>query len=138
MATKRSSLLVDTNVVFDVLEDDSTWKQWSVEQLRNQKRMHELAITSVVYAELSPAFASQLKLDSELEDMGLRFRDLPKTALYIGGVAHREYRRAGGTRESILADFLIGAHAMVLGCGILTRDARRFRNYFPRVPLVSP
>jgi predicted nucleic acid-binding protein len=138
MATKRSSLLVDTNVVFDVLGDDLQWKQWSGEQLRNQHRMHELVITSVVYAELSPAFASQQRLDSQLEIIGLRFRDLPKTALYIGGIAHRQYRRAGGARESILADFLIGAHAMVLGCGILTRDARRYRNYFPRVPLVSP
>jgi predicted nucleic acid-binding protein len=138
MATKRSSLLVDTNVVFDVLQDDATWKQWSVEQLRNQKRMHELVVTSVVYAELSPAFASQQKLDSQLGEIGLRFRDLPKSALYIGGIAHRQYRRAGGSRESILSDFLIGAHAMVLGCGILTRDARRFRNYFPRVPLLSP
>lgn len=131
-------LLVDTNVVLDVVEDDPEWKKWSVEQLRNQQRVHELVINPVVYAELSPAFTSQQKLDSQVEAIGLRFREIPKTALYVGGIAHREYRRAGGARESILADFLIGAHAMVLGCGILTRDARRYRNYFPRVTLVTP
>ena len=63
---------------------------------------------------------------------------MPKPALYLAGIAHSQYRRAGGPRESILSDFFIGAHAAVLGCGILTRDARRYRNYFPRVPLVTP
>ena len=68
----------------------------------------------------------------------LAYRELPKAALYVAGVAHRHYRRAGGLRQSILADFLIGAHAAVLGCGILTRDARRYRNYFPRVEVIAP
>jgi predicted nucleic acid-binding protein len=131
-------LLVDTNVIVDIVKDDPKWKTWSVEQLRNQKNAHELVISPVVYAELSPSFASQEKLDFQVDAIGLRFRDLPKSALYVAGVAHRQYRRAGGPRESILADFLIGAHAMVLGCGILTRDARRYRKYFPRVPLVTP
>jgi predicted nucleic acid-binding protein len=131
-------LLVDTNVLLDIVEHDPEWRDWSAEELRNQKTVHELVISPVVYAELSPSFSSQQKLDSEVQLIGLRFRDLPKSALYLAGVAHQQYRRAGGARESILADFLIGAHAMVLGCGILTRDARRYRNYFPRVPLVSP
>jgi predicted nucleic acid-binding protein len=131
-------LLVDTNVIVDIVKDDPKWKTWSVEQLRNQKNAHELVISPVVYAELSPSFASQEKLDFQVDAIGLRFRDLPKSALYVAGVAHRQYRRAGGPREAILADFLIGAHAMVLGCGILTRDARRYRKYFPRVPLVTP
>jgi predicted nucleic acid-binding protein len=70
--------------------------------------------------------------------LGLRYRELPKPALFVAGVAHRHYRQAGGTKHSVLADFFIGAHAAVLGCGILTRDARRYRNYFPRVPLITP
>jgi predicted nucleic acid-binding protein len=131
-------LLVDTNVLLDIVEHDPEWRDWSAEQLRNQKTVHELVISPVVYAELSPSFSSQHKLDSEVQFIGLRFRELPKSALYLAGIAHRQYRRSGGARESILADFLIGAHAMVLGCGILTRDARRYRNYFPRVPLVAP
>lgn len=73
-----------------------------------------------------------------MQAIGLTYRELPKPALYIAGVAHRHYRKAGGSRETILADFLIGAHAAVLGCGILTRDARRYRHHFPRVPLVTP
>ena len=61
-----------------------------------------------------------------------------RPALFIAGLAHRHYRRVGGERQSVLADFFIGAHAAVLGCGILTRDARRYRRYFPQVPLVTP
>jgi predicted nucleic acid-binding protein len=131
-------LLVDTNILVDIMDADSQRADWSAQQLRAQRQVHELVINPVIYAELAPGFASQEKLDSQVKAIGLRFRELPKPALYVAGVAHRQYRRAGGARESILADFLIGAHAMVLGCGILTRDARRYRNYFPRVPLVSP
>jgi predicted nucleic acid-binding protein len=131
-------LLVDTNVLLDIVEHDPVWRDWSAEQLRDQKIVHELVISPVVYAELGPSFSSQQRLDAEVQLIGLRFRDLPKSALYLAGVAHRQYRRAGGARESILADFLIGAHAMVLGCGILTRDARRYRSHFPRVTLVTP
>jgi predicted nucleic acid-binding protein len=131
-------LLVDTNILVDIMDADSHTADWSAQQLRAQRQVHELLINPVIYAELAPGFASQEKLDSQVKAIGLRFRELPKPALYVAGVAHRQYRRAGGARESILADFLIGAHAMVLGCGILTRDARRYRNYFPRVPLVAP
>jgi predicted nucleic acid-binding protein len=131
-------LLVDTNILVDIMDADSQRADWSAHQLRTQRQVHELVINPVIYAELAPGFASQEKLDSQVEAIGLRFRELPKPALYVAGVAHRQYRRAGGARESILADFLIGAHAMVLGCGILTRDARQYRSYFPRVPLVSP
>lgn len=131
-------LLVDTNVLVDVVDRDPAWFEWSAAQLRMQRRIHELLINPIVYAELSPNFASLQNLDMQIEGMGLGFRDLPKSALYIAGVAHRHYRQAGGPRESILADFLIGAHAAVLGCGILTRDVRRYRRYFPRVVLVAP
>jgi predicted nucleic acid-binding protein len=131
-------LLVDTNVVLDVVEDDSGWYSWSADQLHRQSRAHELLINPVIYAELSCFYASPQMLDFTLEDLELRFHEIPKMGLYFAGVAHRHYRRAGGPRDSILPDFLIGAHAAALGCGILTRDSRRFRNYFPRVPLVTP
>lgn len=131
-------LLVDTNVLIDLLEDDAQWGDWSDWQLHAQQQVHELVINPVIYAELAPSCDSQQELDEYVEEIGLRYRELPKPALFIAGVAHRHYRQSGGAREAILADFLIGAHAAVLGCGILTRDARRYRKFFPRVPLVTP
>ena len=68
----------------------------------------------------------------------LGYAELPRPALFLAGRAFVKYRREGGNKTNVLPDFFIGAHAAVLGCGILTRDARRYRNYFPGVPLIEP
>lgn len=131
-------LFVDTNVLVDVLEDDPEWGDWSVRQLRDQSQVHELIINPVVYAELSLAYASVEALDQAIQAMGLVMREIPRSALFLAGKAFVKYRRGGGTKNNVMADFFIGAHAAVLDCAILTRDARRYKNYFPRVPLIVP
>ncbi|MGE0385374.1 MAG: type II toxin-antitoxin system VapC family toxin [Gammaproteobacteria bacterium] len=131
-------LLVDTNVLLDILEDDPVWANWSVRQMRAQAQVHDLIINPVIYAELSLAFNSVDAEDEALEGMGIACEDLPRPALFLAGRAFDKYRREGGAKANVLADFFIGAHAAVLGCGILTRDARRYRNYYPRVALVVP
>ena len=131
-------LLVDTNVLVDLFEDDPHWADWSLRQLRAQAQVHQLFINPVIYAEVSLAFDSVNELDETIERIGLRIDEVPRPALFLAGRAFLKYRRARGTRTNVLADFFIGAHASVLGCGILTRDGRRYRNYFPRVPLVTP
>jgi predicted nucleic acid-binding protein len=131
-------LLVDTNVLVDVLEDDPKWAEWSVRQLRAQSQVHELFINSVIYSELSLTFDSVDALDNAVDGMGLTFKELPRPALFLAGRAFVKYRRSGGRKNNVLADFFIGAHAAVLGCAILTRDARRYKNYFPLVVLVAP
>lgn len=131
-------VLVDTNVLLDVLQDDEAWGEWSMRQLRVQAQVHELVINPVIYAELSLAFDSVQALDSAIETMGLELHELPRPSLFLAGRAFLRYRRGGGKKANVLADFFIGAHAAVQGCPILTRDPRRYRNYFPRVPLVTP
>jgi predicted nucleic acid-binding protein len=131
-------LLVDTNVVIDVWQDQQHWFDWSAAQLRAQSLVHELAINPVIYAELSLNFESIEALDREVDALELTLREPPRAALFLAGRAYREYRSAGGTRTGVLSDFFIGAHAAVLGCAILTRGAARYRRYFPTVELVSP
>ncbi len=131
-------LLVDTNVLLDVFEDDPAWAEWSVQQLRAQSQVHELLINPVIYAELSLAFDSVEALDDAIDNMGLAMQELPRAALFLAGRAFVKHRRTGGQRNNVLADFFIGAHAAVLDCAILTRDARRYRNYFPRIGLIMP
>jgi predicted nucleic acid-binding protein len=131
-------ILVDTNVLLDVLENDPAWVDWSLQQLRAQSQVHDLAINPVIYAELSLAFDSVKALDSAIEGMGLVMQELPRPALFLAGRAFVKYRREGGGKSNVLADFFIGAHAAVQNWGILTRDARRYRNYFPTVGLVTP
>lgn len=131
-------LLVDTNILLDVLQGAAPWAEWSRTQLRYQARVHQLLVNPVVYAELAASFESPEQLDVSLDEMELAWRDLPRQALFLAGHVHRRYRRAGGARQQVLADFFIGAHAFVLGCGILTRDARRYRSYFPTVEVIAP
>lgn len=131
-------LLVDTNVLVDVLENDQEWADWSIGQLRAQSKIHQLAINPIIYAELSLTFSKVETLDQTIETMGLVVKELPRPALFLAGKAFVLYRRQGGAKSNVLADFFIGAHAAVLGCSLLTRDAPRYRHYFPGVELISP
>ena len=131
-------LLVDTNVLLDVLQDDPLWADWSIGQLRAQSQVHALVITPVVYAEVSLSFSTIEALDAVLDRMGLVVQEMPKAALFLAGKAFGQYRRRGGTRTQVLPDFFIGAHAAVQGWPLLTRDAARFRTYFPSVTVLSP
>ncbi len=131
-------MLVDTNVLVDVLENDPDWADWSVSQLQAQSRAHRLAINPIIYAELSLAFSSVEALDETIDGMELRMLEIPKPALFLAGKAFVQYRLSGGSKGNVLGDFFIGAHAAVSGLSILTRDTRRYTRYFPSVRLVSP
>jgi predicted nucleic acid-binding protein len=131
-------LLVDTNVLVDVVQDDPQWADWSIGQLRAQATIHELAINSVVYAELSLSFSTFELLDRTVATMQLSLREIPRPALFLAGKAHLQYRRRGGARAQVLSEFFIGAHAAVEGWPLLTRDAGRFRSYFPSLHVIAP
>jgi len=131
-------LLVDTNVLLDVLQDDPQWADWSIAQLRTQAMLHELVINPVVYAELSLSFNSFEALDKVITTMALGLREIPRPALFLAGKAFIQYRRRGGAKAQVLPDFFIGAHAAVEGWPLLTRDASRFRTYFPRLEVIAP
>ena len=131
-------MLVDTNVLVDVLEDDPEWADWSIGQLRTQSRVHRLVINPVIYAELSLTFSTVEALDEVLAGMQLPVVEMPRSALFLAGKAFAQYRRRGGTKGNVLADFFIGAHAAVPGWPILTRDGSRYQSYFPTVNLVMP
>lgn len=131
-------LLVDTNVLVDVLEDDPEWADWSIRQLRAQSKVHRLAINPVIYAELSLTFSSVEALDQVVDDLALTLVEIPRPALFLAGKAFVRYRRRGGTKHNVLGDFFIGAHAAVSGLAVLTRDTQRYASYFPSVKLISP
>jgi predicted nucleic acid-binding protein len=131
-------MLVDTNVLIDVVNNEPQWADWSIHQLRVQSKIHVLAINPIIYAELSCAFEKVEDLDQVVQVMGLKLHQIPKPALFLAGKAFLRYRRLGGVKNSILADFFIGAHAAVSRLPVLTRDTQRYQFYFPTVKLVSP
>ena len=131
-------LLVDTNVLVDVLQNDPQWADWSIAQMRAQARLHALVINPVIYAEMSLSFSTIEALDDVLRTLGLELREIPRPALFLAAKAYAQYRRRGGSKVQVLPDFFIGAHAAVAGCSLLTRDAGRFRTYFPTLDVLAP
>lgn len=131
-------MLVDTNVLVDVLENDPDWADWSVGQLRAQSQVHRLVINPIIYSELSLTFSSVQALDKVLAGMELELIEIPKPALFLAGKAFVQYRRNGGVKNNVLGDFFVGAHAAVAGLPVLTRDVKRYQSYFPTVRLVAP
>lgn len=131
-------VLVDTNVLVDVLENDPAWADWSIKQLRNYAQVYELAINPIIYTELSFTFSSFEALDKIITQMELTFVEIPKAALYLAGKAFRKYRHNDGNKSNVLADFFIGAHAAVMNYPLLTRDAKRYEFYFPTLFLITP
>ena len=131
-------ILVDSNVIIDVLTQDPTWRAWSEAALIDAANCNEIAINPIIYAELASGFATMTALDRDLGAADFRRLALPYEAGFVAGRAFVEYRRRGGVRTSPLPDFYIGAHAAVAGLTLLTRDARRYAGYFPKVELIAP
>jgi predicted nucleic acid-binding protein len=130
--------LVDSNVLLDVLTEDVRWFAWSSEALARRAGESALVINPIVYAEVSIGFARIEELDEALNTAGFERRPLPWEAAFLAGKCFQRYRRRGGARTSTLPDFYIGAHAAVSGLALLTRDAARYRTYFPRLEVISP
>jgi predicted nucleic acid-binding protein len=130
--------LVDSNVLLDVATEDPRWATWSADSLARAADESTLAINPIVYAEVSIGFGTIEEIESSVPSYDFRRLDLPYEAAFLAGKAFVAYRRRGGSRTSPLPDFYIGAHAAVAGMRLLTRDARRYRTYFPSVPLISP
>jgi predicted nucleic acid-binding protein len=131
-------ILVDTNVLLDVFEDDAEWSDWSQDRLDSASATDTLAINPVIYSELSIGFARIEELEAVIKEASLAIEDIPREALFLAGKAFLRYRRSRGTRRSILPDFYIGAHAAVMQWPVLTRDVGRYRTYFPTVSLIAP
>ncbi|MCL4810557.1 MAG: type II toxin-antitoxin system VapC family toxin, partial [Thermoanaerobaculia bacterium] len=125
--------LVDSNVLLDVLTEDPSWYEWSSSALARCAEEGPLAINPLVYAEVSIGFERIEDLDEALDSAGFQRLALPWEAAFLAGKCFLRYRRRGGVRSSTLPDFYIGAHALVEGRTLLTRDAARYRTYFPRL-----
>ena len=131
------AVVVDTNVILDIVTDDPTWYQWSKQQIAIYAEKG-LIVNPMTYSELCCNARSTEEVDLLLADFGADMVDMPRAALFFASKAHMEYRERGGSRQTGLPDFFIGAHASVIGVPILTRDTARYKTYFPEVTLICP
>ena len=131
-------VLVDSDVLLDVATDDPTWGGWSSATLASVADGSVLVVNALIYAEVSIGFASIEALEEALPGHLYRREPLPYEAAFLAGKVFLLYRQRGGVRRSPLPDFYIGAHAAVSSYRLLTRDAARYRTYFPGLDLISP
>jgi len=133
-----ADVLVDSNVILDVFTQDPRWFDRSAAVLARMAGDHDLLVNPIVYAEVSIGFERIEELDAALPAASFRREPLPWEAAFLAGKCFVRYRRAGGSRRAPLPDFYIGAHAAVRGIPLLTRDAARYRTYFPLLELILP
>jgi predicted nucleic acid-binding protein len=136
-APKRATL-VDSNVILDIVTDDPVWAEWSASALAQSLNQGIVVINPIVYAEVSIGYDRIEDLDRVLPETMIRREPLPYAAGFLAGKAFMLYRRRGGAKSSPMPDFYIGAHAAVAGYRLLTRDAQRYRTYFPAITLITP
>ncbi len=130
--------LLDTNIVSDLMYRDERWWQWSFDALVSAKARGEVMVNVVVYAELCVRPEIERGLDDFLTQLSINVAPISTDVGRAAAVAFREYRAQGGAKVNVLPDFFIGAHALVDGYALLTRDAARFKTYFPGVTLLAP
>jgi hypothetical protein len=128
--------LVDTDVLLDVITQDKVWASWSEAALRRAAEHSTLAINPIIFAEVSIKFARIEDADAALVDFARE--PLGYEAGFLAGKAFLAYRKRGGSKRSPMPDFYVGAHAVVGRMELLTRDAARYRTYFPRLSIIAP
>jgi predicted nucleic acid-binding protein len=130
--------LIDTNVWIDLIEQDPKWSEWSLAQIRRAKAQGMLAINPIIYAELVPVYDTQDALLNFTKLSGVTYMPISADCAYLAARAFEAYRLRGGRKSNVLADFFIGAQAQSEGWTLLTRDAARYKTYFPKIKLIAP
>ena len=133
-----ASVLVDSNVLLDILTEDSAWFEWSAAAVEEHAESSVLMINPIIYAEVSVRFERIEELEDALPAHMFRREPLPWEAGFLAGKSFLKYRKGGGVRRSPLPDFYIGAHAAIRGASLLTRDPSRYRAHFPTLSLLAP
>ena len=133
-----NSTLIDSNVWIDLFDEESEWRTWSDAMVTDALRRGSLVINPLIYAEVSAGYDTYEEVAALFSESYVTKEPLPWEAAFLAGRAFWLYRQRGGTRTAPLPDFYIGAHAAVAGHTLLTRDARRYRHYFPKLRIVAP
>jgi predicted nucleic acid-binding protein len=150
---------IDTSVLIDLLDVDGVQRERSRAAFEAASLAGALILSEVTYAELAPGFESASELDRFLDSTRITLVPSGPAALHRAGRAWRAYLRgrepgltcpncgsaqsptcaacgsAFSARQHVVADFIIGAHALVHADRLLTRDRRYYASFFPDLVL---
>ena len=130
--------MVDSCVLLDIFTEDARWLEWSAGVLADAADRDEIILNPVIYSEVSIRFDRIEELQAALTPDVFKYEPIPREAAFLAGKCFLKYRRRGGTRTAPLPDFFIGAHALISGLSLITRDTKRFKDYFPALNLIAP
>lgn len=128
---------VDSCILFDLFSPDVDLRRRARLALEDADSAGRLVICEVVYAELRPLFRSTVELDDTLTQLHVCFTPSSAHSAAAAGEAWGNYRRRGGPRGRLIADFLVGAHALIHADRLLTRDKRFYSGCFRHLRLVG-
>jgi len=131
-------ILIDTCVVTDLADPESTWFEWSAATLERLDQNNTFVINPIIYAECSVGFERIEEVEVLFKHLGFESKPIPKEALFLAGKSFLQYKKHKGSKTNVLPDFFIGAHAAVEGYQLISRDKGRFSTYFPSVELIMP
>ncbi len=129
---------VDTNVLLDVFGASAAYGAASREAVRSCLREGRLIACEAVWAEVTASFESTRAAGEAMGRLGVDFSAMTSVAALKAGETWKAYRDRGGRRDRVVADFLIGAHALSGADRLLTRDRGFYRSYFRRLRILDP
>jgi predicted nucleic acid-binding protein len=129
---------VDTNILIDIFGDDTKFGKHSAEALRKCMNEGSLICCDVVWVETATVFPNPRDFINAMHTLNIEFSSIGHEAAMLAAEAWRHYRKAGGKRERLVADFLIGAHALTQCERLLTRDRGFYRSYFKSLKIIDP
>ncbi len=129
---------VDTNILLDVFGGDRTFGAISKESLQRGIADGQLIACEVIWAELGAFFPSPVAVREAMDLLGVEFSPMTVDSALEASRAWKDYRRRGGPRSRVAADFLIGAHALCQADRLLTRDRGFYRVYFKSLSILDP
>ncbi len=128
---------LDSSVLFDILTNDPKRGATSLQALRDAAAMGALVVCPIVWAEVCGYFEDPERMQRAFANANIQFDPFDRECAEVAGIHWRDYRRRGGSRTRLIADFLIGAHAWVRGGRLVTRDRGFFRRYFSDLQIVG-
>lgn len=129
---------LDTNVLIDIFGADARFGAASSAALRRCLNEGSVVACDVVWSETRSAFPSDESFSGAMAALGVAFSASETLAATLAGAAWRGYRAAGGKRERVMADFLVGSHAATQCDRLLSRDRGYYKKYFADLKVVDP